>query len=403
MRALPLHAGGQSFAKVRRHFLDPIALPKDNPRFEKPPLTNNVNLILPLEVISPQAARLARKEGKLVFHAVGDTGGIHGDETQVSVAEAMESQFNNERSASNPTFFYHLGDVIYFNGQSRLYGPQFYDPYKYYPAPIFAIAGNHDGDSRVRRGDAPDDEPSLFGFMENFCSPQAHKINPYRPTMTQPYVYWTLLAPLVTIIGLYSNVEGTLDARGTYEQQKWLQDQLQAAPRDAFLIIAVHHPPYSLDSPHGGSPDVVSGLDHAIETTKIVPHAVLSGHVHSMQRFTRRWREREIPYIVDGRGGYANNRKALHKLQKDESGNYPQTPVKTHSELDNNLDLTLEYYDQVNPGFLRVTATADRLTIESFAVPFDKGFTGHPQDSVSVDRTGSLLKEHHRSHSAKRG
>jgi hypothetical protein len=32
----------------------------------------------------------------------------------------------------------------------------------------------------------------------------------------------------------------------------------------------------------------------------------MSGHVHDMQRFTRRHEGREIPYVIDGRGGYAN-------------------------------------------------------------------------------------------------
>jgi len=51
--------------------------------------------------------------------------------------------------------------------------------------------------------------------------------------MTQPYVYWTLMAPFVTIIGLYSNVEGSLDARGT-TAEKWLEDQLLRLTKDAF-------------------------------------------------------------------------------------------------------------------------------------------------------------------------
>lgn len=140
--------------------------------------------------------------------------------------------------------------------------------------------------------------------MQNFCAPQAdHLYSPYRPTMTQPYVYWTLQAPLVTMIGLYSNVEGSLDARGGFEQQRWLEQQLVSAPPDKFLVVAVHHPPYSLDKAHGGSPDVVAALDRAFSVTKRYPHAVLSGHVHSRQRFTRRIKGLQIPYVVAGHGG----------------------------------------------------------------------------------------------------
>ena len=208
------------FSKQRRPFLDPISIPKDNPHFEKPPITNNVNLTLPLKVILPEEAAAAAQAKRLVFHVIGDSGGIHGDDIQVKVAEAMEGQIKSAHGADKPLFIYHVGDVVYFNGQSELYGSQFYEPYQYYPAPIFAIPGNHDGDTGVRPGDEPDSEPSLFGFTQNFCAPQPHQISPYRATMTQPYVYWTLDAPLLNIIGLYSNVEGTLDARGTFEQQR---------------------------------------------------------------------------------------------------------------------------------------------------------------------------------------
>ena len=45
-----------------------------------------------------------------------------------------------------PSFFYHLGDVVYFTGARSSYYDQFYDPYLHYAAPIFAIPGNHDGD-----------------------------------------------------------------------------------------------------------------------------------------------------------------------------------------------------------------------------------------------------------------
>jgi hypothetical protein len=379
------------FAKTRLPLLDPISIAKNNPHFEKPPITNNVNLTLPLRVIIPEVAAAATEAGKLVFHVIGDSGGIHGDDVQVAVAEAMESQIKSAGGPDRPAFIYHVGDVVYFNGQSELYGAQFYEPYQYYPAPIFAIPGNHDGDTRVHTGDAPDTEPSLFGFTENFCAPQPHQISAYRATMTQPYVYWTLDAPLVSIIGLYSNVEGTLDARGTIEQQKWLEQQLiSVKSKDGFVVIAVHHPPYSLDKTHGGYPDIVVALDQAMETTGVIPHAVLSGHVHNMQRFTRRFGSREIPYVIDGRGGYANTDRLAHKLQKDANGQYPTVPVTTRSEQDPALELDLEYYDQDNAGFLRVTVTAETLTIDAFRVPFVGDFQDVARDTVTVTRDGRL-------------
>jgi hypothetical protein len=380
------------FSKPRRQYLDPLALPKNNPHFEKPPLTNNVNLTLPLRVIVPDLVEAVERSGKLVFHTIGDSGGIHGDATQVAVAEAMEHQVTTAQDGDKAGFCYHVGDVIYFNGQSEFYNAQFYEPYKYYPAPIFAIPGNHDGDTSVRPGDDADNEPSLQGFMNNFCTSQPSHLSPYRETMTQPYVYWTLDAPLITIIGLYSNVEGTLDARGTYEQQKWLQDQFAAAARDRFVVVAVHHPPYSLDSSHGGSPDIAAALDQAIEQTGFVPHMVLSGHVHNYQRFTRSFKDREIPYLVEGRGGYANTARAMHKIQKDPATKQPPANgPKTKSVTDPDLDLVFEAVEEENAGFLRLTVTGDQLLAEAFNVAFDDTlFSDEPIDHVAVTLDGHL-------------
>src|SRR5262249_14469791 len=58
-------------------------------------------------------------------------------------------------------------------------------------------------------------------------------LDPYRDAMTQPYVYWMLKAPFVTIIGLYSNIDGLLDGPGTAAQERWLSEQLAAAGADA--------------------------------------------------------------------------------------------------------------------------------------------------------------------------
>jgi len=209
-----------------------------------------------------------RKHKKLVFHAVGDTGNRnHGAEAQESVAYHMEQQYkplhqevdgSDRLNIEGPVFFYHLGDVVYFNGEKDLYQSQFYDPYQHYPGPIVAIAGNHDGAS-PRGG-----PPSLEGFMENFCSAQPRHTwmagPSNRTTMIQPNVYWTLCTPLCRIIGLYSNVPGQLDKRDK-RQQRWLTHELSEAKNEKCVIVAVHHPPYSLDDTHGGHQPIEQALD----------------------------------------------------------------------------------------------------------------------------------------------
>jgi Calcineurin-like phosphoesterase len=369
---IPSGTGGiQQTGKIRRPIGDPVAPPKEPLRFEGPPPPTVRNFTLPLEVVAPEAAARAAASGRLVFHTVGDTGGIHGDATQVAIAEAMEQQLKDAEGPDTPAFLYLLGDVVYFNGLSTLYKWQFYEPYQYYPAPIFAIAGNHDGDTHVRHGDPPDPEPTLTGFMRNFCDTTPRPAL-YRTTMIQPYVHWTLATPVVTIIGLYSNVEGCLDPRGRRDQEAWLTTQLEAAPTDKKLLVAVHHPCYSLDKPHGGCPDVLVSLDNAMLAADRRPDAVLSGHVHNYQRFSRDVGGTSMPYIVAGAGGYANTPRAMHRLQAIPDDRPYQTTLE---------DVQLEKDNEDDPGYLRVTVTEEDVTFEYFVVPFD----GSPPPAIPFD------------------
>src|SRR6266851_2539263 len=363
--------------KPRRPDGDPVAALKDMTRFVKIPDTPPVNLSAPFKIFDPKASHAAEEAGRLVFHCVGDTGGIHGTATQEAIAEAMENQLDTAPAGAKPAFFYNLGDVVYFNGQTRLYKTEFYEPYQYYKALIFAIPGNHDGDTHTQTGDLPDTEPSLAGFMRNFCAAAPTHVSPYRMSMTQPYVYWTLQAPFVTIIGLYSNVEGSLDARGRNDQQAFLADQMKKAPADKKLLVTVHHPPFSLDSAHGGSPEILTALDTAISASGRAPDAVLSGHVHNYQHFSREVQGRRIPYVVAGAGGYANDARAMHHIQKGLEGK--KVP------FDTTLDgVRMEKYQEKEPGFLRITVTKEKIDFEYFLVPFTGAVPAEPFDRFTA-------------------
>src|SRR3984957_7981112 len=136
-----------------------------------PPPNAGANLTLTLQSAlgSPGAAAVAaiQKSGKIVFHSVGDTGSVKGPETQSLVADKMVQDFTDPTPADRPSFCFHLGDVVYSFGESKYYYDQFYEPYRSYPAPIFAVAGNHDG--LVYSGEGV---PSLQAFLRNFVSTQ---------------------------------------------------------------------------------------------------------------------------------------------------------------------------------------------------------------------------------------
>ena len=94
---------------------------------------------LALSAVTPKLSATQR-----TFHVIGDHGGVSDPNPQAEVAKAMVADL--EAQAPPPEFCYSVGDVVYFNGLSTDYVEQFYEPYQYYDAPIFAIPGNHDGD-----------------------------------------------------------------------------------------------------------------------------------------------------------------------------------------------------------------------------------------------------------------
>ena len=369
----------RNFAKPKIQPGNAVANKPAHEIFYDPPQRPAEDLVKALSSVLPRIDATAAKNKKLVFHMVGDTGGVYGTETEDAVAAAMVKQVGSGGDLV-PEFLYHLGDIVYFNGQSNLYTPQFYEPFQNYDAPILAIPGNHDGDLKVEKGDPADNDPySLYGFMVNFCDTTSEPQFKHRDPMDQPYCYWRLTAPFVQIIGLYSNVDGNLDKEGKSGQYDWFVEQLKAVPSNKWLIVAVHHPCYSLDSVHGGYPDILDKLDAAFKDAKKLPDAILSGHVHNMQMFSRKSGSKTIPYIICGNGGYANNLKSLHKMQKLVAA--AQLPYPTLN--DKNVSLTA--FDTDHAGFFRVTAGVSELQFDYFAVPFDGvADTANPYESVTV-------------------
>jgi hypothetical protein len=339
--------------------------------------------ILTLEQVygSAGAAKVAaiQQAGQIVFHSVGDTGSVVGPATQSLVADKMVSDFNEAIAADVPSFLFHLGDVVYYFGEGTYYYDQFYAPYRDYPAPILAIAGNHDGVVYAK-----DPAPTLKAFLDNFCTATPGQSgdagNLLRTTMIQPGVYFTFDAPLVRILGLYSNaledpgvISGengqnkVLDGR----QVAFLTAALRRVKSEKFtgaVIIATHHPPFTGGSEHGGSPLMLADIDSACTAAGVWPHAVFSGHAHNYQRFTRTVNGMQIPFLVAGCGGHSplSAMRATYR-----------TPYVIDSTL------TLESYDTTDYGYLRVIVNATTMSIE-FHPQNDGGTTKTPNDVVTV-------------------
>jgi acid phosphatase type 7 len=308
-------------------------------------------------VLSADAMDTINNSGMLVFHSVGDTGGVNTPSQIENVADYMVKDFGSSDITTHPSFFYHLGDVVYYDGETPNYYPEFYEPYINYPAPIFAIPGNHDGDV-----DETYPEPSWSAFVRNFCS-QAPVITPEakdapRHAMTQPNIYWTLETPLATFIGLASNCpEG---GQLSQAQIDWFQSELESAALNKALILAVHHPIYSAYGPKPGSQHLYSFLNKACTKAKgRTPDLVLTGHVHNYQRFTGTLAGKDVPFIVAGAGGY---NPALHVLSK--AFHKAKLPIAMKGSSG-----TLESFCDSQHGYLKITVTESEMVVEYFAVP----------------------------------
>jgi len=279
----------------------------------------------------------------LSFFVIGDHGGVKAPSPQNAVSYAMQ-----EAKGKAAAFVYSVGDIVYFFGEEWEYPHQFYEPYAHLQAPIVGIPGNHDGDIK---GKTTKRKP-LDGFMANFCDsrPSVPPSDPHfefeRHTQTQPYCDWTLELEAVTIVGLYSNVT----SHGHFEesQVEWLVRELRDAAAKP-LIVALHHPPYSIDAMHGGSARMGEALDRAFDASGRTPDLVLSGHVHNYQRFTRKRGGKEIPYIVIGNSGYHN----LHRFAKGTEAGEEVVP-----------GVIFEYGDASEYGFLALTVSKGGITGE---------------------------------------
>src|SRR5580698_4884167 len=123
-----------NFSQFSKQEIDADTAAKGIEQLEPVPTPRSTTPVDLSNVISTAATAAIQKAGKIVFHTVGDTGGIHSPQFQFAVADAMANDLS-----SGASFWYHLGDVVYYFGQDQYYFDQFYDPYRNYNAPIFAI------------------------------------------------------------------------------------------------------------------------------------------------------------------------------------------------------------------------------------------------------------------------
>lgn len=333
----------------------------------------------------PAQSAAITKAGQIAFHCVGDTGSVKGPSTEEQVADAAQNDLASSPAGTVPSFCFHVGDMVYSFGEATYYYDQFYEPWRAYQAPILGLAGNHDG--LVYTGDTA---TTLAAWLANFCTATPAAAGDagglIRTTMIQPGVFYTFDAPYVRILCVYSNVledPGVISTEGGTRptlndtQLTFLQAALTRCKQEKYagaVLIAVHHPPYTGGTTHGGSPRMLQDLDTCATNAGFWPHAVLSGHAHNYQRFTRTLSPgtagaTTIPYLVTGNGGHGLD--AMRKV----NGQAIRVPLTVDDEL------TLENYDDTHYGFLRITVDPVTLRIDYYQALAP----ATPSDTVSVD------------------
>lgn len=248
------------------------------------------------------------------FLLLGDTG--EGDLSQYAVVPGML------RIGADTAFAVIASDVIYPAGAGDEYEDKFFRPYQDYPAPIYAVPGNHDwydglgGFMRVFC-DAPALEPEKRGFKlspsglrgtlwrepetideARLTGARERRARPEQRTTQpgQPGPYWVMDTPSLLVVGVDTGIDGVLDR----EQGRWLRE-VSRDPRPKMLITG--KPIYVRNNYKPSRIEGGGTIDDVVTDPANNYVAAIGGDVHNYQRFPVRVGDRTIQYIVAGGSG----------------------------------------------------------------------------------------------------
>ncbi|GHI01840.1 metallophosphoesterase [Streptomyces cellostaticus] len=260
------------------------------------------------------ADKVIRREvpDRFSFMVIGDTG--EGDDSQYSVVPGFL------KAGQDTDFAVIASDVIYPVGSADDYGTKFFRPYQDYPAPIYAIPGNHDwyedlgAFMRVFCADTPplDPEPAPRPLTRAWWRARLwHRPHPTDgqhlaeawklrsapgQQAVQPGPYWAIDAGPVRIVGIDTGLLGTIDA----EQGAWLRE-VSRGPKPKILITGS---PLYVDGEH--HPCAIEGGGTVDDIVRDPEHhyvAAIGGDIHNYQRYPVDVDGRTVQYVVAGGGG----------------------------------------------------------------------------------------------------
>ena len=227
-------------------------------------------------------------DGRFRFLILGDTG--EGDQSQYGLVPLLR--------AINPDFMIIAGDVAYPAGRINGANPRlddylcgFFQPYRNFNCPIWAVPGNHEYYANQRG----------WEFFQVFCT-QGFASSWHQHGLRfvcQPGTYWELSDPQqqtdLVVIGLDTGQSANLDGekpwwhfwktrpRRDFQQHNWLRDRLNRADRQRQKVIVLFHIPALVRGDH------VSGIYlkelHQILGAHPCVRLVVAGHEHNFQYY----------------------------------------------------------------------------------------------------------------------
>ncbi|HEV2086811.1 MAG TPA: metallophosphoesterase [Cryptosporangiaceae bacterium] len=294
--------------------------------------------------------RTALKE--FSFLLLADTG--EGDQSQYAVVPSVLEV------GDGTAFMVICGDVVYPTGSVNEYPDKFFRPYQRYPAPVFAVPGNHDWydglggfmrvfcDARVVPAEvrprpftkawlrrwlwaAPSvaDEPAL-------AAGQALRAQPGQQA-TQPGPYWVMDTGPVRLVGIDVGITGELDA----EQGAWLR-RVSAGPRPKILLTGV--PIYDNNTYQPCPIDGGGTVDDIVRDPACGYVAVVGGDTHNYQRYPVRVGDRTIQYVVSGGGGAFMH--ATHTIPPVTVGGVDESEFRCYPLRGDSLSFYSQLYDR---------------------------------------------------------
>ncbi|MPY36061.1 metallophosphoesterase [Streptomyces adustus] len=260
------------------------------------------------------ADRIVRRDDpdRFSFMVIGDPG--EGDEPQYAVVPGFL------KVAQDTRFAVVASDVIYPVGSADDYAGKFFRPYRDYPAPVYAIPGNHDwyedlgAFMRVFCGDVPPlpaepaPRPLTRAWLRHLLwhrprpgdgqhLDEAGKLRASAGQQAvQPGPYWAIDAGPVRIVGIDTGLLGTIDA----EQGAWLRE-VSRGPRPKILVTGS---PLYVDGEHHPCPVEGGGtVDDVVRDPAHHYVAAIGGDIHNYQRYPVDVDGRTVQYVVSGGGG----------------------------------------------------------------------------------------------------